>query len=547
MGNYGERDGLRLELNEQTFPIMEQITEGMPGGFFIYHADGDGRLIYINTALVKMYGCRDREEFQAYTGYTFRGLVHPDDWERVDASIQRQVEERDGFDYVEYQIIRRDGAVRWIKDYGRFIHTKTYGDVFYVFVEDATDRHRREQIAKEQALTLEKLKQAQQSNQSKTIFLNNMSHDIRTPMNAIIGFATLACGHMDDIELVKDYLTKILTSGNHLLALINNVLEMSRIESGKMSISQNDCSLLEMMEELKAIVGPEAQNKHLNFEMDTSGVRNERVVCDKLRLVQVLQNVIGNAIKFTPQGGSVTVRLSEKQDLPGDYASYQFCVRDTGIGMSPTFIQRIFEPFEREQTSTVSGIQGSGLGMAITKKMVDMMNGVITVDSEVGRGTEFTISLPFRLAGHQDKEAGRIEQAPPLEQIKPIFEGKHVLLTEDNDLNREIAVAILTEAGFLVDTAEDGSIAVEKVQSSPPGTYDLVLMDIQMPVMDGYEAARRIKALEDPALASVPIVAMTANAFEEDKKQALAAGMIGHLAKPVEIPRLYSTLKSLFS
>ncbi|MCI9555848.1 MAG: response regulator [Lawsonibacter sp.] len=546
MGSNGERSALRLELNEQTFPIIEQITEGMPGGFFIYYADGDGKLIYTNTALIKMYGCRDRAELQAHTGYTFRGLVHPDDWERVNASIQRQVQDHDGFDYVEYQIIRRDGAVRWIKDYGRFIQTKTYGGVFYVFVEDATERHRREQIAREQALTLEKLKQVQQSNQAKTVFLNNMSHDIRTPMNAIIGFATLACGHMENIELVKDYLTKILTSGNHLLSLINNVLEMSRIESGKVNASQDDFSLLDMMEELQTMVWTEVQSKQLEFELDTSEVSDGRVVCDKLHLTQMLQNVIGNAIKFTPQGGRVTVRLSEKQNLPGDFASYQFRVRDTGIGMSQEFVQRIFEPFEREHTSTVSGIRGSGLGMAITKKMVDMMDGVITVESEVGKGTEFTISLPLRLAKRQNVAEEQPEYIQPLEQMKPFFQGKRILLTEDNDLNREIAMAILTEAGFLVDTAVDGSIAVEKVKTSPPGTYDLILMDIQMPVMDGYEAARRIKALENPSLAAVPIVAMTANAFEEDKKLAFAAGMVGHLAKPVEIPRLFSTLKSLF-
>ena len=238
------------------------------------------------------------------------------------------------------------------------------------------------------------------------------------------------------------------------------------------------------------------------------------MVCDKLHLTQMLQNVIGNAIKFTPQGGRVTVRLSEKQNLPGDFASYQFRVRDTGIGMSQEFVQRIFEPFEREHTSTVSGIQGSGLGMAITKKMVDMMDGVITVESEVGKGTEFTISLPLRLAKRQNVAEEQPEYIQPLEQMKPFFQGKRILLTEDNDLNREIAMAILTEAGFLVDTA--------------------------------VEAARRIKALENPSLAAVPIVAMTANAFEEDKKLAFAAGMVGHLAKPVEIPRLFSTLKSLF-
>ncbi len=674
-----------LTLNEQTFPIIEQITAQMPGGFFIYRADGDGEIIYVNRSLLQMYCCADLEEFKAHTGYTFRGLVHPDDWERVDESIKNQVEERDGFDYVEYQIVRRDGAVRWIEDFGHFVHTDTFGDVFYVFVDDATERHQKEQLMQERLQTLEKLEhettalrivheiirsgmwamdfdehgkminvawsdtfrhmlgftdendfpnvleswsnlihpedkervlaeyydtindytgskeynvecrlltksgtyrwyrssgklsrqpdgrpvsyvgifvditkrkeldralreqrglleealqQARRSNEAKTTFLNNMSHDLRTPMNAIIGFTTLASTHLDDTELVRDYLSKILDSSDHLLTLLNDVLDMSSIESGKLHMQEKACSLAEVVKSLRIILQNDIEVKNLKLELDTD-IEHDGVICDKLRLAQVLLNVAGNSVKFTPPGGTIAVSITEKPGAPEGYAFYDLCIKDTGIGIDKDFLPRVFEPFEREQSSTVSGIQGAGLGLSITKSIVNMMNGAISVESEKGRGTCITISFTFRLAEGRQAGARALETRGP----EDAFKGKRILLAEDNALNQEIASTILEEAGFTVETADNGAAAVEMVRSSAPGYYDLILMDIQMPVLDGYEATRQIKALSSPALANIPIIAVTANAFEEDKQRSLNAGMVGHLGKPIEISKLIDALR----
>ncbi len=513
---------------------------------------------------------------------------------------------------------------------------------------------------------------SQRANHAKTAFLNNMSHDIRTPMNAIIGFTTLAATHIDEKEAVKSYLGKIMTSSEHLLSLINDVLDMSRIESGKVKIEERECSLSTITHDLRNILQSDVKAKRLNLYIDTVDVEHENIVCDKLRLNQVLLNIMSNSMKFTRPGGTVALRIVEKPNAPEGYADYQFVVRDTGIGMQEDFIQKIFEPFTREENSTVSGIQGTGLGMAITKNIVDMMNGAIDVKSKVGEGTEVTVSLRFAVSGKEQgvkviknlegfraliaddnmdsctsvekmlrviglrpewttsgaeavyrakyamqenepfqvyiidwlmpdlngievvrrirQEVGQtatiiiltaydwtdIESeareagvtafcAKPLflselysvlqratdsgdlepqaqETIPEEFAGKKVLLVDDVELNREIAAVILEEAGFIVETAVNGQEAVDAVKNSN-GDIDLVLMDIMMPVMDGYQATREIRKLSDPALANIPIIAMTANAFEEDKIAAIEAGMNYHLGKPFQIEKLYQVMK----
>ena len=519
-------------------------------------------------------------------------------------------------------------------------------------------------------LWYEKL-QAEESSKAKSRFLSNMSHDIRTPMNAIIGFANLAMKSTDNPERTQGYLSKILVSSNHLLALINDVLEMSRIESGKIHLEETACCLPDLLHELSNIILGQAKDKGLLFLMDAADVTDENVLCDRLRLNQVLLNLLGNAVKFTPAGGEISLRLEQVPGAPGGYGDYVIRVRDTGIGMSEAFAGRIFAPFERERTSTVSGIQGTGLGMTITKNILDMMGGTISLVSAPGKGTEFTVRLRLRLqedhpaparlplpegaralAADGDPEVSaalarmlerlglaaawtpsgeeavrlagaetwdvfvinrRLSDGDGVETVrriravagrspiiiltaydwvsleaearaagvsgfccKPVFlselrgalaqaagqppsfpaqlpeepaasdfSGRRILLVEDNELNREIAVEVLTEAGFAVEEAEDGSVAVEKVQTAAPGHYDLILMDMQMPVLDGYGAARAIRALDNPALASIPIVAMTANAFEEDRQAALAAGMNDHLAKPLDLGRLFALLESL--
>ncbi len=516
---------------------------------------------------------------------------------------------------------------------------------------------------------------AEAASRAKSTFLSNMSHDIRTPMNAIIGFTTLAVSNIDNQERVKDYLTKTLSSSRHLLALINDILDMSRIESGKLQLEETEVNLAEMLHDIKTIVSGQIHAKQLELYMDALDVTDEDVYCDRTRMGQILLNLLSNAIKFTPAGGTVSVRVRQFAGTVRDCAQYEFRVRDNGIGMSPEFAQKIFEPFERERTSTVSRIQGTGLGMAITRNIVEMMGGTIKVQTEKNRGTEFIICLPLRMQTGTRREekiaelaglkalvvdddfntcdsvaklltrvgmraewtlSGReavlrarqsIELGDPcrayiidwrlpdmngievtrqirsLNDDTPIiiltaydwsdiegeakaagvtafcskpmflsdlrdtlltaightqteaqdilpgknadFRGRHILLVEDNELNREIAVAILHEYGFLVDTAENGAVAVEKIRTSDPGRYDLVLMDVQMPVMDGCTATRRIRALKDPARAAVPIVAMTANVFEEERKRAFDCGMNGFLSKPIVIEELIDALRGI--
>ena len=517
---------------------------------------------------------------------------------------------------------------------------------------------------------------AETANRAKSTFLSNMSHDIRTPMNAIIGFTTLAISNIDDKERVKDYLAKTLASSNHLLSLINDVLDMSRIESGKIHLEEVEVNLSDVLHDLKTIVSGQIYAKQLELYMDAMDVTDEDVYCDKTRLNQILLNLLSNAIKFTPAGGTVSVRVRQLAGQVRGCGQYEFRIKDNGIGMSPEFAKKIFEPFERERTSTVSRIQGTGLGMAITKNIVDMMGGTIEVQTAQGKGSEFIIRVPLRvqaehrpvekiteleglkalvvdddfntcdsvtkmlvkvgmraewtlsgkeavLRARQSIEMSDVYHAyiidwrlPDMNGIevtrqirslnddtpiiiltaydwsdieveakaagvtafcsKPMFisdlretlmsalgqkltdasqellpeknadfKDRHILLVEDNELNREIAQEILREYGFRVDTAENGEVAVEKVSTAAPGSYDLVLMDVQMPVMDGYTATRKIRALDDPARAKLPILAMTANAFDEDRRNALESGMNGFLSKPIVIGDLVQELRKI--
>ena len=404
---------------------------------------------------------------------------------------------------------------------------------------DITERSNQE-LAEQGAILEVALAEAQRANVAKTTFLNSMSHDIRTPMNAIIGFTSLAVTHIDDQERVRSYLDKILTSSKHLLSLINDILDMSRIESGKVRIEETEVSLPEIIRDLKTFVQSDVKEKQLSFKVEAD-VTNETILCDKLRLNQVLLNLLSNAVKYTRPGGSVSFRVIQTEDAPEGYASYQFRIKDTGIGMSKEFLAHLFEPFEREQTATVSGIQGTGLGLSITKNLVDMMHGTIEVNSETGKGSEFVVSFLFRVK--DAPEEIEPETVGPVEAPDAQFLiGKKILLVEDNELNQEIAQTILEGIGLVIDTAGDGTEAVAAMKEAPAGTYDLILMDIQMPVMDGYEAARTIRAMEDPAKAGIPIVAMTANAFEEDRRRAVDAGMNDHVPKPIDVPKLMETL-----
>ncbi len=397
-----------------------------------------------------------------------------------------------------------------------------------------------EELDKSQKKLKAALKAAESANKAKTLFLNSMSHDIRTPMNAIIGFTTLADSHIDNKERVKNYLGKILISSRHLLSLINDVLDMSRIESGKVKIEKAPLSLPKLIDEICTIIQAGISEKQLDFSVDADGIKDQNVTGDSLRIQQVLLNILGNATKFTPAGGMVHFQIREKESVlsdAGNTAIYEFLIRDNGIGMSREFQKHIFEAFSREDSAAVSGLQGTGLGMAITKNIVDLMGGTIAINSEEGKGSEFVVCLEL------EKYTGT-ELDAEMENNKSAadFGDRKILLVEDNELNQEIAKAILQDYGFVVDAVSDGAEAVEKIKGSEGAAYDLVLMDIQMPGMNGYEATRKIRRLEDPVRAAIPIIAMTANAFEEDKKKALEAGMNGHITKPVEIPKLLEML-----
>ena len=592
------------------------------------------------------------------------GKLHMADQEKNYLEEIKVHEQREGdFEYVHL----KTGEKRWFHNIA--MGSEVNGKKKYILVMS----DRTVDWKMNQALS-EAVRAAETANRAKSTFLSNMSHDIRTPMNAIIGFTTLAVSNIDDKKRVRDYLGKIISSSNHLLSLINDILDMSRIESGKIHLEETQVSLADVLHDLKTIISGQIYAKQLDLYMDAMDVTNEDVYCDKTRLNQVLLNLLSNAVKFTPAGGTVSVRLKQFPVAVKGSGLYEIRVKDNGIGMSQEFVKKLFSPFERERTSTVSRTQGTGLGMAITKNIVDMMGGTIEVQTEQDKGTEFIVRLPFRIQAkqHHTEKIAELEglkalvvdddfntcdsvtkmlvrigmrsewtlsgkeavlrarqsmelgdafhayiidwRLPDMNGIevtrqirslgddtpiiiltaydwsdievearaagvtafcaKPLFmsdirdtlmiaigkmqaeaedtsftaagsdiRDKCILLVEDNELNSEITVEILNEYGCMVDTAENGAEAVEKVKNSKPGNYDLVLMDVQMPVMNGYEATKQIRALNDPELAGITILAMTANAFDEDRKKALECGMDGFLTKPIVIDELISTLQ----
>lgn len=405
-------------------------------------------------------------------------------------------------------------------------------------------------LAQEQAYAVKQeqlAEAAQAANKSKTSFLFNMSHDIRTPMNAIIGFANLAQNAKCSTEQMHSYLSKILVASQHLLSLINDILEMSRIESGKITLEPAPTSWNEMLQELQTIMQEQIESKKQSFTISIAPLTHDYVMIDKLRMEQVLVNLVSNASKYTPERGSIRVELAQYPAAEPNHALYKISVIDNGMGMSEDFVKKIFSPFERANNTTVSKIQGTGLGMSITKSIVDLANGTIDVKSKLGEGTEIIVAVTLCLCTDAETAARNAEQLDKqqAQAEQPDFKGKRLLVVEDNKLNREITVTILEQTGIITEQAEDGSVAVKMVQEAAPGYYDLILMDIQMPIMDGYEATKQIRALPDKRLAQLPIIAVSANAFEEDKKASLAAGMDGHIAKPINLPDLFALMQKL--
>ena len=711
MGMEGDESNLLTEEQSlQTARYLKKFVDRMPGGFFAYYADEEEELIYANEAMIRLFNCDTMEEFRRYTGNSFRGIVHPDDWEEVEQSIRQQMIHNDNHvDYVEYRIIPKGGGIRWIDDYGHFIHSEIAGDIFYVFVGDATEKKLHQQEEKEsfiretskkesqlrmrieeydyklqmnrqellrrleiieglsidyesifyaepeldritayrlskraikffpreghgypftgfdreyirewvhpddhallagvsnpgyirEKLAAEKffyinyrvlegeepvyvqlrvvdvsengdasqavfgyrcidremkkeinqkqmlreaLHEANLANNAKNRFLSNMSHDIRTPMNAIVGYTALARRHLKDERKAAGYLDMISAFSNQLLQLLNDVLEITNLESAQAQTEEKEISLISILQEIRGQAISQAEAKKIAITLDVSGLKHPAVFADGEKIVRILSCLVDNALKYTEEGGCIRIAAIEPEEWKEDYVSYQFWVEDNGIGIDRDFLEHIFEPFEREKNTTLSKVHGTGLGLTITRKLVDMMGGNIYADSALGEGTRFTVSLPLRVQGkHNEPEGAGTDR----EERPQYTDAKRILLVDDNEINLEIENEMLQDAGFLVDTVMDGSLALERIKASRPGEYDLILMDIQMPVMDGYSAARAIRGIGDPLLANIPIIAVSANAFEEDRKKSLESGMNAHLPKPLDIELLLDVIRRI--
>lgn len=396
-----------------------------------------------------------------------------------------------------------------------------------------------------EALYAEKIeraaKRAEEASEAKTRFLFNMSHDIRTPMNAIIGFSDLLEKHLDDKEKVHDYIKKIQLSGSFLLSLINYVLEMARIESGKATLRTEVGDAQELLGALNAVFEPAVEKKRLKYNC-TLDVEHRFIICDVTKVREIVLNIISNSVKYTPEGGSVTVQIKEIPWEKEGWTAYRILVEDTGIGMGAEYLPHIFEEFTRERTSTESKVVGAGLGLPIVKALIDLMGGTIQVESERGKGSKFEVILPFEIASEEEVKDSYVKKE---EKLYNRSKEKRILLAEDNELNAEIAITILEENGFKVERAEDGCKCVELFSEKPAGYYSTILMDIQMPNMDGYTASRKIRGMEREDAKAIPIIALTANAFDEDRNKAFAAGMNGHIAKPIDVGRMVRTIGAL--
>ena len=658
--------GKGFELNEYSIQIVKEMGSHMPGGFFIYKADINEELLYVNDAAIRIFGCDDLEDFKAYTGNSFRGMLHPEDVNSVEDSVADQIRKSDdNVDHVEYRIIRKDGQIRWIDDYGHYSESENYGGLYYVFISDITEK-------RDQALS-EALEAAVKANEAKTAFLSSMSHEIRTPMNAIIGLDSLAL-KKDNLDAeTRGYLEKIGESARHLLGLINDILDMSRIESGRLILRKEDFSFRAMLEQINVMVMTQCSDKGLKYECKVIGGVSDYYIGDDMKLKQVLINILSNAIKFTDAPGTVFLTV-ERTAVFEDQSTIRFVIKDTGIGMDEEFLPKVFDTFAQEDSSRNNKYGSTGLGMAISKNIVEIMNGSISVKSEKGVGTEFTVIVTLKNSEHDSvqgnfinlndmrvlvvddeeiaaeharlvlDEAGiqadtclsgdealkmleirhtkqepynlvlldwkmpdmdGIEVAKKMRALyssettiiiltsfnwdeildealhigvdgflaKPLFAsnvigeferiarknnmsifrekqradltGRHILLAEDVLINAEIMKEVIKAKGAIIEHAENGRIALEMFDKSEPYHYSAVLMDVRMPEMDGLEAASRIRGLEREDAKNVPIIAMTANAFDEDVQRSLQVGMNAHLSKPVEPERLYVTLEEL--
>lgn len=537
MSNLSPTIELPFDFTEQTLDVLFWMGDNIPGGLFIYHTKEPFELVYANHAVRNIYGCATLDEFKELTGFTFRGMVHPDDFDAIQSSIERQIADTstNKQDYVEYRIVRKDGEERWVDDYGHIAHLPTYGDVFYVFITDVTDKRRAKEEQHRAELALAEEHHAQEV---KSSFLFSISHDIRTPMNAVIGYSKLAKQHMDDPERLADCLDKTITSGKQLLSLIDDMLEMNRIDSNMVQFRSEPTDLSALLKRMLDLYRIDASERSITLVEDYDLAVRELMV-DKDSLGRVVGNIINNAIKFTPAGGTVRVLARQALDEQAQVAHCTIAVEDSGIGMSEQFMQRMFDAFEREDSSTCTGLTGTGLGLTIAKRLAEQMGGSISAQSVKGEGTTITIELDLRVADERHAHDGDVE-ALDTQAMGPW----RILVVEDIELNRMLVEEVLADAGFVVEEAVDGRQALEAVESHPAWHYDLVLMDIQMPVMNGYEATRAIRALPREDVECLPIVALSANARSEDRRRSRECGMNDHLAKPFDAEELILTINT---
>ncbi len=485
--------------------------------------------------------------------------LHPEDAQRAMDQFAKGLEGSEPFN-IEYRLRHSNGEYHWYHGTGE-IKTDEKGRLFSFqgAIRDINDEVERrilveeklaamEELEKSQAALKEALIEAEKANQAKSRFLSSMSHDIRTPMNAIIGFTDLALTNSGDEELVREYLERIQSSGNHLLSLINDILDMNRIESGRTKVEPVNCNLIRLIREVGNMVNSEIVGRKHTYTENLEKITHPNVMCDRLRLNQVLLNCLGNSIKFTPKGGKIDISLEELPSSSADRGNYVIRISDNGIGMDEDTLKRVFEPFERAKSVAVNQIQGTGLGMSITKSIVELMGGTIRIESELNKGTCYIIELPFDICSNEAEDSGDDQETIEArrEAVLNRLQGMRFLVVDDNKVNRVLAQAVLSARKIIVEEAATGREAVDRLLEVGPGYYDVVLMDIQMPVMDGYEAADAIRGLENEKLRNVPVLAMTADAFEEDRAKCLQHGMNGHLSKPFKPNDLLDLLGNIW-
>lgn len=535
-------DSLPVEIPAEDRQEMQATIEGlrfmdqMPGGFLVCYAADDEEIIYANRGALRICQCDTLKELRKLARNSFRTLVFSEDLDTAEETIRRQIAANQyDFDYMVYRIRRKDGSLCWVEGYGHFIRGESIGDIFYVFWGDSSGRRKEQQILQNRIL-LEALEKAVVAAKAKKVFLSQISHEMYTPLNAILGFTALVKTSLGEPDAVSGYLEQMEFAGHQLLNMITAALEVSSLQNTTEAMRE-ECSLRDIAREVYDGLLPHAQDKSIRFSLDCTRIKHSSVYSDPALLRQLVFNLADNAIAYTGDGGQVDIVLAEDEFLSDTQIVCRLEVRDTGVGMSEEFLDKMFEPFTREKTSTISGIPGIGLGLTIAENIVNLLGGTITVNTVVNEGSVFAVSLPLDVLSLPD--ASGSQNTPRL--------NLRILLAEDDDLNREVEAKLLQRMGFVVDTVSNGREALDTVEQAAPGDYDLIILDLQMPVMNGWDVSAAIRKLPDPALAAIPIIALSAHAGFQERRQSLASGIDVHLSKPMNPGVLRETIEKITS